>query len=238
MNEGEDSVCTATPDAGYEVSAWGGDCTGTPAASTTCTLANVQGPRTATVQFARITYPVTATPGANGGLTCTPNPVNEGEDSVCTATPDAGYEVSAWGGDCTGTPAASLTCTLVNVQSPKTVNVQFARITYPLTATPGANGGLTCTPNPVNHGEDSVCTATPDAGYEVSAWGGDCAGTDATSTTCTLANVQGPQTVSAHFVRAVDTVPRHIPALDRSMQALLALLAAGLGWAALRARGR
>lgn len=202
VSRGADSVCTATPDAGYEVSAWGDACAATPASSLSCTLANVQAPQTVSVTFQLLppaTHLITATPGANGGLTCTPNPVNHGEDSVCTAAPDAGYDVSAWGGDCTGTPASSLTCTLVNVQGPQTVSATFTNITHAITVAPSTNGTVVCTPNPVNEGADSTCTATPASGYALASWGDACAATPASSLTCTLTNVQAPQTVSATF---------------------------------------
>ena len=235
VNEGADSVCTATPASGYALASWGDACAATPASSLTCTLANVQSPQTVSATFTNITHAITVTPSANGTVTCTPNPVNEGADSVCTATPASGYALAAWGDACAATPASNLTCTLANVQSPQTVSATFTNITHTITITPSANGTVTCTPNPVNQGGNATCTATPDSGYALGSWGSDCAGTSASSLVCTLIDVRAAASVGAQFTGAPVPV-RHIPALDRSMQALLGLLALALGMMAMRVR--
>lgn len=45
------------------------------------------------------------------------------------------------------------------------------------TASPVTDGMVNCTPNPVTHSNNSICTATPNTGYHVSGWGGTCGGT-------------------------------------------------------------
>ena len=64
---------------------------------------------------------VTLNPPAGGVASCTPNPVNPGENSVCTATANPGYTFLLWTGDCFGA-----SCTLTNVTAPKSVLAIFA----------------------------------------------------------------------------------------------------------------
>ena len=189
VTHGQDASCTATPDAGYHFTGWTGDCTGTGA----CQFTNVTSTRSVSATFAPNTYAISITPAAaNGSVTCTPNPVTHGQDASCTATPDAGYHFTGWTGDCTGTGA----CQFTNVTSTRSVSATFAPNTYAISITPAAaNGSVTCTPNPVTHGQDASCTATPDAGYHFTGWSGDCTGTGA----CQLTNVTSTRSVSATF---------------------------------------
>lgn len=60
--------------------------------------------------------------------------------------------------------------------------------------TPNQGGGLTCDPNPVEHGGSSSCTATANIGYQFTTWSGDCTGT-----TCDLVGVDAARTVVAGF---------------------------------------
>ncbi|WP_228676880.1 IPTL-CTERM sorting domain-containing protein [Delftia sp. Cs1-4] len=189
VTHGQDASCTATPDAGYHFTSWSGDCAGTGA----CQLTNVTSPRSVSASFVLNTYSIGIVPApANGTVTCAPNPVNHGQGTSCTATPDTGYHFTSWSGDCAGTGA----CQLTNVTSPRSVSATFALNTYPISITPATtNGTVTCAPNPVNHGQGASCTATPDAGYHFTSWAGDCTGTGA----CQLTNVTSPRSVSATF---------------------------------------
>ena len=189
VTHGQAASCTATPDTGYHFTSWSGDCAGAGA----CQLTNVTSPRSVSATFALNTYPISITPApANGTVTCAPNPVTHGQDASCTATPDTGYHFTSWSGDCTGTGA----CQLTNVTSPRSVGATFALNTYPISITPvTTNGTVTCTPNPVTHGQDASCIATPGTGYHFTSWSGDCAGTGA----CQLTNVTSPRSVSATF---------------------------------------
>ena len=191
VTHGQDASCTATPNAGYHFTSWSGDCTGTGTGA--CQLTNVTSPRSVGATFALNTYSIGIVPApANGTVTCMPNPVTHGQDASCTATPDTGYHFTSWSGDCTGTGA----CQLTNVTSPRSVSATFALNTYPISITPATtNGTVTCTPNPVTHGQDASCTATPGRGYHFTSWSGDCAGTGA----CQLTNVTSPRSVSATF---------------------------------------
>ncbi|WP_164675549.1 IPTL-CTERM sorting domain-containing protein [Ottowia oryzae] len=218
---GTNATCTATPAPGYQVSTFSG-CTrvGT---SNDCQLTNVTAPATVSATFTPITYPITITPPSNGTLACTPNPVNHGSSATCTATPAPGYQVSTFSG-CTRV-GTSNDCQLTNVTAPATVSATFALATYTITAANDPNGTLTCTPNPVTHGGNVTCMATPAAGYPLSGFTG-CTQVG-TGNTCTLTNVTGPATVAAVFTVA-------IPTLSQWALMLLGLGAAGLGARRLR----
>ncbi|MBK6569521.1 InlB B-repeat-containing protein [Candidatus Aalborgicola defluviihabitans] len=191
---GSNSTCTATANAGYTFSAFSGACTGA-----TCVLSNVTSVQSVTATFTLNTYAITtmASPLAGGSVSCTPNPVPHGSNSTCTATANAGYTFSAFSGACTGA-----TCVLSNVTSVQSVTAIFTLNTYAITATasPVAGGSVSCTPNPVQHGSSSTCTATANVGYNFSSFSGDCTGA-----TCVLNNVTTVKAVTATFL--VNTPP-------------------------------
>ncbi|SDZ19062.1 IPTL-CTERM protein sorting domain-containing protein [Delftia lacustris] len=188
VTHGQDASCTAAPDAGYHFTSWSGDCTGTGA----CQFTSVTASRTVSATFTPNTHSIATPAAVNGTVTCTPNPVTHGQVASCTATPDTGYHFTSWSGDCAGAGA----CQLTNVTSPRSVSATFALNTYSIGIIPApANGTVTCTPNPVTHGQDAGCIATPGTGYHFTSWSGDCAGTGA----CQLTNVTSPRSVSATF---------------------------------------
>lgn len=186
---GQAAGCTATPQTGFQFTGWTGDCAGTGA----CQFTNVTSAHSVGATFAPITYAI-ATPAVTGGsVNCTANPVPHGQDTICVASPAMGYHFTHWSGDCAGTASA---CILYNVTSPRSVGATFVLNTYSIGIVPApANGTVTCTPNPVTHGQDASCTATPGTGYHFTSWSGDCAGTGA----CQLTNVTSPRSVSATF---------------------------------------
>ena len=128
------------------------------------------------------------------------------------------------------------------MQAPQTVSAQFSERppgTFAITVTPGVGGSVACAPNPVAAGSDVTCTATPDDGHILTGWTGACAGTDPVRLVCTIVNVQAATIVGAQFAPIPsEAVIKPVPTMDRSMQALLGLLALGLGLMTLRARGR
>jgi hypothetical protein len=202
--QGEDSNCAATPGDGFRISAWGGACAGA-ASSSNCALTNIQEDQTVTVSFEAVpvvTYAVGVTvDGIGGSAVCSPETVQEGEDSICTATPEAGFRVSSWSGACSAA-GDSNSCSLTDIRADLSSSVAFEEIpppVYSVTATvSGGNGSVSCEPDTVLAGVDSLCTATPNEGYEVSAWSGACAASG-TAETCTISNVQADQSVSVSF---------------------------------------
>jgi uncharacterized repeat protein (TIGR02543 family) len=201
VDDGGDSLCTAAANSGYLFDHWSGHCSGT---NPSCTLSNVTGDKSVTANFTQqvaVTHSIqtSASPSAGGSVSCNPNPVDDGEDSLCTATANSGYLFDHWSGHCSGTNPS---CTLSNVTGAKSVTANFkqqvaATHTIQTSASPSAGGSVSCNPNPVEDGEDSICTATPSCGYRFESWSGDCSGTDET---CTLNNVTAAaKSVSARF---------------------------------------
>jgi uncharacterized repeat protein (TIGR02543 family) len=195
VNYGANSICTATENLGYKIAAWSG-CT--VATGTTCSLTNVTATQNVTATFTN-SYLITATadPTAGGTVSCTPNPVNHGSRSNCTVTKtNTGYSFKNWSGDCSGA-----TCSMGNVTADKAVQANFTPNTYAVSATasPPAGGTVNCTPNPVEHGLTSTCTATatPSSGYSFTGWSGACSGT---TSPCTTIAITANQSVTALFV--------------------------------------
>ena len=116
------------------------------------------------------------------------------------ATPGSAYRLASWGGDCADTARTETACVLT-IDADKTASVTFERA-QTLTTSAGANGSVD--PPAGSHryatGSSVTVTATADDGYQVASWGGDCAGTAATETTCTL-TMGGDRTASVTFVR-------------------------------------
>ena len=218
--QGGNSTCSVTSTAvGYTFTGWSGDCSGAGA----CSFRNITAAKSVTANFTLSTYAITATvsPAAGGTVTCTPSPVNHGGNSNCSATPNAGYTFTNWGGACSGSGA----CTLSNVTAAPSVTANFTLNTYAITTAtnPAAGGTVTCTPNLVDHGGSSTCTATASTGYTFTNWSGDCSGNGA----CSLSEVTAAKSVTANFtLNAVTPVPT-------LSQWVVALLAGLLGLAAL-----
>ena len=105
-------------------------------------------------------------PQGTGTLTCTPNPVEAGADSTCTATANTGYSFTNWSGDCSGT---QISCTLQSVTANKSVAANFTANTYTVSTAAGANGSITPTSQHVAHGATASFTVTPESGYNIAA---------------------------------------------------------------------
>jgi hypothetical protein len=91
-------------------------------------------------------------------------------------------------------------------------------------ANPVAGGAVSCVPNPVDHGSNSICTATPNQGYTFANWSGDCMGS-----ICELTNVTVPKSVRADFIVSSGGGGDGVPALSAWGLGLLAGLLAVLG---------
>ena len=198
VNHGSSASCAYSVNFGYTFVNWSGDCSGTGA----CDLIAVTSAKDVTANFAVSTYAITGTaaPLAGGSVSCTPNPVQHGGNASCTYAANPGYTFTGWGGDCIGSGA----CTLTGVTSPKVITANFTLNTYAITATvnPAGAGSASCTPNPVNHGDGSICTYTTNSGYVFAGWTGACSGAN-----CVLSPVTGPLSVTANFVPTVTSGP-------------------------------
>ena len=145
-----------------------------------------------------VTYTLTTSEGQNGSIDPAPGAhgYNGGASVTVTATPDSGYRVASWGGDCSGT---ATTCVLT-MNADKTASVTFEFDQYTLTTSVGANGSIdpAASTHTYSTGTSVTVTATPDNRYRIASWGGDCAATPASDTTCDL-TMDGNKTASATF---------------------------------------
>ncbi len=210
VNHGSNSTCTQTPNPGATFTGWSGACSGTGA----CVISGVVANQSVTANYAQTTYTITtaANPVGGGMVSCSPNPVAQGNNSNCSQTPNVGFTFTGWSGACTGTGA----CNLINVTSNQTVTANYAVSTYTITtsANPAPGGSVTCAPNPVSHGSNTTCTQTPNPGATFTGWSGACTGTGA----CTIANVTSNQSVVANYSQNTYPITSNaIPAMGGSV---------------------
>ena len=121
-------------------------------------------------------YTVTTAPGANGTLSCTPNPVISGSTTDCTATATtAGYHVATISG-CeinytnSSNAIATHTATSTAITGACTVSATFAINQYTVSASAGTGGALSgSTPSPQvkNYGETHTFTFDANPGYHL-----------------------------------------------------------------------
>lgn len=141
----------------------------------------------------KIRISTAAEPAAGGSVNCSATAVSSGDSASCTAQPNPGWRFDAFTGDCSGAA-----CTLDNITAPRSVTANFSFVgTHSITTTaqpPEAGGTLTCTPNPVTHGDSSTCTGSAALGWALDHFSGDCSGT-----TCHLTAVDADRHVTGHF---------------------------------------
>ncbi len=201
---------TAVAEANSRFIGWSGACTGTSTCQVTMTQA-----QSVNANFAPLrTLTVTKTGSGSGTVTSSPAGIDCGADCsegypqnaqvVLTATPAAGAAFTDWsGGVCSGTAS---TCTFI-MDTDKTVSANFKVPEFALTVLKTGTGTGTVASNPdgINCGADCTknyalgtvvtLTATPNAGFAFSNWGGACTGT---STTC-LVTMDQAKEVTANF---------------------------------------
>jgi len=119
-----------------------------------------------------IEYTITASAGANGGISPSGAvTVTEGNSQSFSIIPDGGYQVADVLVDGVSVGAVS-SYEFINVQDDHTIEASFAINTFTLNYTAGAGGSLTGdTSQVVNYGEDGTAvTAVPDTGYHFVDW--------------------------------------------------------------------
>ena len=170
---------------------------GSAAAAFTWSCAGTGGGSTAACSAPR-QYNVTPTAGAGGSISPgSAQAVTYNASTSFTVTPSSGYTLSAVTG-CGGSLAGS-TYTTGAVTANCTVNASFGAVppaSYPINISASAGGSVVCSPNPVPHGASATCTATPNTGYRLTGWGGECSGN---TPSCTLAVVTSAKSVTAQF---------------------------------------
>jgi len=207
---GTSVTLTATPDATSTFDGWSGDCSGTG----DCTVA-LDGARSVTATFTRITHHLTVVRTGTGGGAVTSMPAgidcgvtceatfDAGTSVTLTAAPDATSTFAGWSGACTGAGE----CT-VAVDAAASVTATFTRITHGLAVSRAGTGGgkVTTTPAGIDCGATCAAsyevgtvvtlTAIPDATSTFAGWSGACTGTG----TCAV-TVDAARSVTATFTR-------------------------------------
>lgn len=129
-------------------------------------------------------------------FTVTPRPGWQ-VDSASTSTTDGSCQPIV---DKSGLTDRS-TVTVLNMQSDCAIAITLARIPgvwrVGVQQPPAAQGRIDC-PATVSSAAPATCTAQPEPGYVLAAWGDDCAG--ASGSTCTLASPGRDAMVSARFM--------------------------------------
>ena len=123
---------------------------------------------------------------------------NPGTVVTLTVTPDAGSIFTGWGGD------ADCEDGSVTMDAARTCIANFSL--KPVTiVTTAMHGSIICTPNPVEHGADSTCTITPNAGYGIKDVIVDGVSVGATDTYVFTAVTDDHQ-ISAEFFKTIDMI--------------------------------
>jgi hypothetical protein len=211
VNYGSTILFTVTPDTGYHIDSVSG-CGGSLVGNTYTTGA-ITSNCTVTASFAIMDYTLTVNSAGTGAGTIASSPAgisysypaantgsanfNYGTPVTLTATSSTGSTVSWSGCDSTGGTTTAAICN-VSVTAIKTVTATFTLNTYTITTNPGANGSISCSPNPVNYGSDSTCTITPDVHYHIASVTTDTGSQSATSPH-TFTNVTAAHSIAATF---------------------------------------
>jgi Chitobiase/beta-hexosaminidase C-terminal domain/Divergent InlB B-repeat domain len=145
------------------------------------------------------TYSVTAVPGANGSISCSPTTVDYNASSDCSITPAAGYHLANVSVGPTGgalSPFVAVTkYTIANIKADMTISAAFAIDTFTVTPTSGPGGSISPdTAQTVDINGTTKFTVTPNTGYHIDSVTG-CNGTlsgnvfttGAITTNCTVA---------------------------------------------------
>ncbi|MEM2696323.1 MAG: choice-of-anchor Q domain-containing protein [Thermoproteota archaeon] len=212
VNHGQTATCTITANENYTLQNVGGTCGGTLSGNTYTTNA-ITSDCTVVANFSLRQYTLTVNRSGNGSgtisakgctLSCTGN--------TCTCTANVGTQItlsasanqsSVFAGWSNGTGSASCTgtgqCTItLNQDSSITATFNLKQYTITASANPPEGGSITCTPNPVNHGQTATCTITANENYTLQNVGGTCGGTLSGNTYTTNA-ITSDCTVVANF---------------------------------------
>lgn len=232
---GVNASCTAVPNAGYRVKNWTGDCA-VAGANAVCSLPGVTAPKSSSVVFEPIPWNVTAVVSLAGAGTasCTAATVPNGSGDSCSVVPNPGFTFTGWtisgtAGMCN--PVTSTTCAISNVTSNVTLTASFTSNSYPIAvsvdgASPPASGTASCSPASVTGvapDDTSLCTATPQPGFRVKSWTGDCSATG-TGVTCPLSGIGSAKSSTVVFESM--PAPAAIPTLSEwGLMLMTALMA-------------
>lgn len=209
VNKGASRTFTITPNTGYSIQDVTVDGASVGAVATYA-FTNVTAPHIIAATFMAtptVTYTITATAGANGGISPSGAvTVNKGASQSFTITPNAGYSIQDVTVDEASQGAIGI-YTFTNVTAPHIIAATFILTppaTYTITASAGANGNISPSGTvTVNSGANQTFTITPNAGYAVQDVVVDSTTSLGAVSTYTFTNVTAPHTITATFGRNV-----------------------------------
>ena len=168
---GSSPVYNFTPNAGYHLDSVfiDGAYDSTAVSTGSYTFTNISENHDIYASFARNTYTITATAGANGTISPSGSvALIHGANQTFTFTPDFGYHVDSIFIDGNFFSRGLGFCTFNGVSKNRSIHVTFAINTYAITATAGANGTITPNGNIVMiHGDNQMFFFTPDVNYHI-----------------------------------------------------------------------
>ncbi len=205
VNHGANQSFTITPNANYHVADVLVDSVSVGAV-TSYTFTNVTANHTISASFAINTHTITASAGANGGISPSGAViVNHGANQSFTITPNANYHVADVLVDSVSVGAVT-SYTFTNLTANHTISASFAINTHTITASAGANGGISPSGAViVNHGANQSFTITPNANYHVADVLVDSVSVGAV-TSYTFTNLTANHTISASFAINTHTI--------------------------------
>lgn len=167
VNHGSSQTYTITPDVGYQVQRVmvNGVNQG---ALTSYTFSNVTSSQTISAEFTPVTYTITASADTGGTISPSGNViVAHGANQTFNITPIEGYDIADVLVD--GSSVGALASyTFNSVNTGHTIAASFAKKTYTITATAGANGSITPSgAQSVDHGSSITFTILPSGGYHI-----------------------------------------------------------------------
>ncbi|HEY1173366.1 MAG TPA: putative Ig domain-containing protein [Verrucomicrobiae bacterium] len=202
-NAGASQTFTATPNAGYQVNQWLVNGSAVQSGGSSYTLNNIQANQTVGVTFNVVTtsYTITTAAGANGSVSPSGSVSKDsGTSQTFTATPNTGYQIDQWLVNGAVVQTGGTTFALNNIQANQAVSVSFKALNYMITASAGANGGISPAGSfSKNAGSSQTFTATAQTGYAVDQWFLNGSPVQSAGTSYTLNNIQANQTVSVSF---------------------------------------
>lgn len=170
--EGEEVEVTATPADGWEFTGWSGDISSSDNPITVTMNEDTE----LTAEFSEIEtvsyeLSVEADPSEGGSVDPGSGTFEEGEEVEITATPNAGWEFSGWGGDA----SSSENPLTVTMDDDKTIVAEFTAITYELTVDvdPSEGGSVDPESGTFEEGEEVEVTASAADGWSFAGWSGD-----------------------------------------------------------------
>lgn len=145
------------------------------------------------------TFPITAGPVVNGTISPVgTTQVNYGGNLTYAMTANTGYQLVDVLVDGVSVGAVSAYA-FTNVTSAHSITATFQILTFPISATSGANGSVTPAGTTlVNYGSNQTYTITPDPGYQVASASADGVSLGAV-TSHTFTNVTTSHSISASF---------------------------------------